>query len=448
LTASEIELVADAGAASSSSKWVLNCAASFAAGPYVIPHAKVDARSVYTNNAVNMAMRGFGALQVAVAYETQMHRLAEELDMDPVQFRMLNLLEDGDISLTGSPMPRGVGIRDCLQEAALAAGWRKSNGSWIRPSVAKSSSVHRKRGIGVACAYKNVGISFGWDDHAQAEVGLHLDDYGAISRVLVRIGASDVGMGVHTALAQIAARTLGVDVSKVKVALVDTAVVPFAGTCSASRHTYASGNAVKLACQRAVRLWQEALRNETGETMITAKYDYHCRSQRPTTYYDPETGMCDPHISYGYAAQIALVEADDQTGEIEVLKMWSSQDVGHVIHPEMVRGQVAGGIHMGLGYALTEEYLQSGGVSGTHGLSEYFLPTASDMPRELVSINVERPDPTGPYGAKGVGEIPTLPTAPAIAAAVHDALGVWVTKLPATPERVWLAMTREGDLDR
>jgi CO/xanthine dehydrogenase Mo-binding subunit len=445
LTATEIELVADAGAASSSSKWVLNCAASFAAGPYVIPHAKVDACSVYTNNAVSMAMRGFGSLQVTVAYETQMNRLAEELGIDPIAFRMTNLLEDGDISITGNAMPRGVGIKDCVREAALAAGWQRENGSWTRPSLAESSGPHRRRGIGVACGYKNVGISFGWDDHAKAEVELRLDDRGAISRALVRIGASDVGMGVHTALAQIAARTLGVDVAQVKVALVDTASVPFAGTCSASRHTYTSGNAVKLACQRAARLWQDGLRNETGETRITAEYDYHCRSQRPTTYYDPETGLCDPHISYGYAAQIALLEVDDETGEIEVLKLWASQDVGHVIHPEMVRGQVAGGMHMGLGYALTEEYLQSDAVSGTSGFSQYFIPTAADMPRELISITVERPDPTGPYGAKGVGEMPTLPTAPAIIAGVHDAVGIWLHRLPATAERVWLAMRDGGD---
>ena len=158
--------------------------------------------------------------------------------------------------------------------------------------------------------------------------------------------------------------------------------------------------------------------------------------------------MCDPHISYGYAAQIALVEVDDETGEIEVLKLWASQDVGHVIHPEMVRGQVAGGMHMGLGYALTEEYVQPEAVSRTSGFSDYFIPTAADMPGELVSITVERPDPTGPFGAKGVGEMPTLPTAPAIVHAVHDALGVWLTKLPATPERVWLAMAERGDPGR
>jgi CO/xanthine dehydrogenase Mo-binding subunit/aerobic-type carbon monoxide dehydrogenase small subunit (CoxS/CutS family) len=447
LTATEIELVADAGAASSSSKWVLNCAASFSAGPYRIPHAKVDAYSLYTNNAVNMAMRGFGSLQVAVAYETQMNRLAEELGMDPVAFRMMNLLEDGDVSLTGNAMPRGVGIKECLKEVALAAGWHRENGSWSGPSLVDSSKPHRKRGIGVACGYKNVGISFGWDDHAKAEVELRLDDRGAISRVLVGIGASDVGMGVQTALAQIAARTLGVDVGRVRVALVDTTRVPFAGTCSASRHTYTSGNAVKLACQRAVRLWQDALRNETGETTIAAEYDYHCRSQRPTTHYDPETGTCDPHISYGYAAQIALMEVDVETGEIEVLKLWASQDVGEAIHPEMVRGQVAGGVHMGLGYALTEEYVQQGAVSCTSGFGEYLIPTAADMPKEFLSIIVEHPDPTGPFGAKGVGEMPTLPTAPAILAGVHDAVGVWLDRLPATAETVWLAMGGRGAQD-
>jgi len=249
-----------------------------------------------------------------------------------------------------------------------------------------------------------------------------------------------VGQGVHTALAQIAAETLGVGVEKVEVALVDTAETPDAGSSSASRHVYLSGNAVMAACQLARDKWHTALRAEEGETHIEARYTFHGRVARPTTPFDPETGECDPHISYGYATQIALVEVDAETGEVGVLKLYSAHDVGRAVNPQMIKGQIGGGVHMGEGYALMEEYIQQKGVVKTRKFSEYFIPTVLDMPRELVPIIVEVPDPTGPYGATGVGEMTTLPTAPAILSAIHDATGVWIEELPATAEKVLMRM--------
>jgi len=273
-------------------------------------------------------------------------------------------------------------------------------------------------------------------------VELALDESGEIARVLVKLGASDQGMGAHTALAQIAAQALGVDYEKVRVALVDTSVVPDAGSCSASRHVYMSGNAVIRACQEAIRKRQEALRR--GERRVSAEYEYHGRSVRPTTPYDDDNGMCDPHIGYGYATQIALVEVDVETGQTEVLKVWAAQDVGKAINPEMVKGQAGGGVHMGLGYALTEEFIQKEGLVKTRRFSEYHIPTVADMPREFIPLIVEVPDPTGPFGAKGVGEMTTLPTAPAIISAIHDAVGVFIDNLPATAEKVWRAMQGES----
>ena len=442
LTAMEIELISDAGAYASTSTIVMANATSFAAGPYVVPNAKIDSCTVYTNNAVGMAMRGFGSTQPPVAYELQMDKLAEALGMDPVEIRMKNLFEDGSIAVTGNPMPPGVGMKETLRQAALAAGWREENGHWVRPDMPVVDG--KLYGIGVACAYKNVGYSMGFDDKATAVIELSLDESGQIERAVVKIAASEVGQGVHTALAQIAAETLGIEVEKVNIALVDTADTPDAGSASASRHVYMSGNAVLAACQLANDKRRAALRVEEGQTHVEARYTFHGRHARPTTPFDPETGECDPHISYGYATQIALVEVDAETGEVGVLKLYSAHDVGRAVNPQMIEGQIGGGVHMGQGYALMEEYVQQQGVVKTRKLSEYFIPTVLDMPREVVPIIVETPDPTGPYGATGVGEMTTLPTAPAILSAIHDATGVWIEELPATAEKVLMGMKKSA----
>ena len=446
IIAVEIEGISDAGAYASTSIPVLNNAVSFMAGPYCIPNAKIDGYTVYTNNAVTMAMRGFGATQPPVAYEQQVDRLAQALGMDPVEFRLKNLLEPGSETVLGNRMPPGTGIKETLLQAARAAGWREEAGRWIRPDLGTPSAPYKRRGIGIACAYKNVGYSFGFDDRSTAEVELSLDESGRIVRVNVAIGAAEVGQGVHTALRQIAAEALQVDPDRVRIALVDTSRVPDAGSSSASRHVYTSGNAVLGACRLAYERWQKALREETGERTVRAAYTFHGRDLRPTTPYDPLTGQCEPHISYSFGTQIALVEVDIETGEVDLLKMWASTDVGRVINPPMVFGQVAGGVHMGVGYALTEHFIQEGGYVRTRRLSEYAIPTVLDMPRELVNVDVEVPDPTGPFGAKGLGETPTLPTAPAILNAIADAVGVRITDPPATPERVWRAL--QGKLSR
>jgi len=441
LTAMEIELISDAGAYASTSTIVMANAVTFAAGPYVAPHARIDGYTAYTNNAVTMAMRGFGATQVAVAYELQMDKLAEALGMDPVELRLKNLFEDGSIAITGNPMPPGVGMKETLRQAALAAGWRKKkeDGHWVRPEPLPSVD-NKLRGLGVACAYKNVGYSMGFDDKSTVVVELSLSESGQVERAVVKIAASEVGQGVHTALAQIAAETLGIGMERVDIALVDTVDTPDAGSASASRHIYLSGNAVMAACGLAKDKWHTALRAEEGQTRIETRYTFHGRHARPTTALDPETGTCDPHISYGYATQIALVEVDAETGEVAVLKLYSAHDVGRAVNPQMIKGQIGGGVHMGQGYALMEEYVQQEGVVKTRKFSEYFIPTVLDMPRELVPIIIEAPDPTGPYGATGVGEMTTLPTAPAIISAIHDATGVWIEELPATAEKVLMGM--------
>jgi len=437
LTAVEIEIVTDAGAYASTSIPVLSNATSFAAGPYVVPHAKIDTYTVYTNNPVTMAMRGFGSTQPPVAYEQQMDRLAEALGMDPVEIRLLNLLEDGAIAVTGNRMPPGVGIKETLRRAALAAGWREEGGHWHKPALAQPAAPHKRRGLGVACAYKNVGYSFGFDDQTGAMVSLELDEAGEIVTATVGLATCDVGEGVQMAMAQIAAETLGVPLERVRLAPIDTAQVPNAGSSSASRHTYISGNAVLRACQAARQKREEALLAESGQTHIEAEALYRGRELRPTTSYDPQTGLCDPHISYGYGTQIAEVEVDTETGEVDVLRLWAAHDVGKAVNPAMIVGQIEGGVHMGVGYALMEDYPLTDGRPHAHTLADYLIPTVLDMPREIVPIIVEVPDPTGPYGAKGVGEMTMLPTAPAIANAIADAVGVRPGVLPLTAERVY-----------
>lgn len=440
LLAIEAECVSDAGAYESTSVVVLSNALSFFSGPYHYPACEIDGYTVYTNNAPGMAMRGFGAAQAPVGYELQMNKMAQAIGMDPVEFRLRNALTEGSVRLTGNTMPPGTGARECLVAAAQAAGWKEQAGRWQAPDKSVASSTSRRRGIGIACTYKNVGYSFGFDDRSTARVHLRLGDDGSIVRALVRLAAVEVGQGVATALCQIAAEALDIPVESVRFAFVDTATSPDAGSCSASRHTYMSGNAVFLACEEALTKRAAVLRAETGDTTIDAEYTYRGMSRRQTTDWDPETGECSPHFSYGYGAQAALIEVDVETGVIDVLRVWSANNAGRVINPDMVYGQSAGGLHMGLGWTLMEEIVHRDARLCTRRLSEYYVPTALDMPAEFVDIQIEVPDPTGPYGATGVGETPLLGTAPAILNALADATGVYLDALPATPERVWRAL--------
>ena len=439
LVAIEAECISDAGAYESTSSVVLSNAVSFMGGPYHYPACKVDGYTVYTNNAPGMAMRGFGAAQAPVGYELQMDKMARALEMDPVEFRLKNALADGSERLTGNTMPAGTGMRDCLTQVARAAGWDEREGHWNRPSLGTPPS-HKKLGVGVACGYKNVGYSFGFDDKSTAHVHLSLDEDGEITRALISTAAVEVGQGVFTALSQIAAEALDVPAERVSFAFVDTASSPDAGSCSASRHTYMSGNAVYMACKTALAERDEMLRSGVRRSNVDAEHTYWGRSRVKTTDWDPVTGECDPHFSYSYGAQVALIEVDVETGQVDVLKLWAANDAGKVVNPAMAYGQSAGGMHMGLGYALTEEIIHQGGRLRTRRLSEYHMPTVLDMPREFVDIQVECLDPTGPYGATGLGETPLLPTAPAILNAIADAVGVYLDALPATPERVWQAI--------
>lgn len=426
ITAIEVDITADGGAYMSTSNKVLGNATLMCAGPYNIPHARVDARAVYTNRVPGGAFRGFGGPQGMFSAEMQVNKLAEALDMDPVEIRMKNALSEGDLMIVRTPMPGGVSIPQVISRCAEEAGWvRTEHGWWKEEEPEDPDKPHLKRGKGMACGFKNVGFSLGYEDNAWATIELH--GGAEIEEVVVRQAGADIGQGAHTAMVQMAAEAVGVDVDQVKLITADTERTLDSGSSSASRMTFMSGNSIRGAAEIALEKWRQEERPAVGT------YQYYAPS---TSDYDPETGESKPNFAYGYVAQVAEVEVDTETGEITVLDFVSTNDVGKAINPEQVEGQIEGGVAQGIGYVLTENFIQEEGYVKTELFSTYLIPSVRDVPLRMRSVIVEEPDPDGPWGARGMAEMPFLPVAPAVAAAVHDAIGVWFDDFPLTPERV------------
>lgn len=431
--AAEVEVVADGGAYAYTSTKVLGNATLMCTGPYDIENVKVDSYAVYTNNIPGGAFRGFGGPQGAFSAEIQMGRLAEALGMDPVEIRARNVLHEGALLSVGTPLPEGVSLPQVLEQCALAAGWQKTSQGWQRnhgdraswPSVSPAKGEHIKRGIGFACAYKNVGFSFGAPENSMATV--ELQGGGEIERVIVHHAGADVGQGAHTVMAQMAAEAAGVSVEKVEMVVSDTAVTDNSGSSSASRMTFMSGNAIKGAVEAALRKWQD----EERPAVATYKYE-----APPTSMFDAETGYSKPNFTYGYVTQAVAVEVDTETGHVHLLDVVSANDVGKAINLQQVEGQVEGGVVQAAGYAILENFVQKDGYVQTQHLSTYLIPTILDIPERIHPLILEYPDPIGPWGARGMAEMPFLPLAPAIVSAVHDALGVWYFEFPLTPERI------------
>ena len=425
LLAVEATLIADIGAYSSSSSAVLNNAVSMATGPYQVPNVKVDGYNVFTNNIVCGAFRGFGALQATFAAEMQMARLADALGMDPMVFRLKNALRDGSVLATQSVIPPAVSIRETMMHAAEAAGWTDQG----KPEPEGDALEHTLRGIGVASGYKNVCYSFGFPDKATALCELAGEQ--AIERAVVKIGISEVGQGTLGVIGQLAADTLGIPYEQVTVENADSSEVPEAGSCSASRTSFMAGNAVKITCEAALEAWQ------AGERPAVAQRTFR---PRPTSMFDPETGVCDPHVTYGYGTQIAEVEVNAETGEIRLKKVWAAHDVGKAINPMHVEGQIQGAISQAQGWTLLEDFIVQDGQIRTQSFADYLIPTVYDMPDEIHPLILEVADPQGPYGVRGVGEMPMLVLAPAILDAIHDATGIWFDRLPVKAEDLLLAL--------
>jgi CO/xanthine dehydrogenase Mo-binding subunit len=429
LVAAENEIIGDAGAYMYTTNKVLGNSTITSSGTYFIPNIKTDVYGVYTNNLPGAAFRGFGAPQALYMAELQMDKLAEKLGMDPVEFRMRNALRDGDTLGVGTPAPGPVSVPQVIEAAAQKAGWKKSSQGWKSPKAKQPEASHLRHGIGFATGFKNVGFSFGYQENSWARVELH--GKAEIEQVVVHHAGAEVGQGTHTVMAQMAAEALGVSFEKVNIITSDSATMGDPGSSSASRMTVMSGNAIKGAAETALKKWQAEERPAIAEYTFLAPQ---------TNHFDEETGHSMPNFAYAYAAQAAEVEVDLETGHVRLLRVVSGDDVGQAINPNLVVGQVEGAVVQAQGYAILENFQSRDGQVLTDQLSTYLLPTILDIPEKIEAVLLEVPDPVGPWGARGVGELPFLPLAPAIASAIHDATGVWINEFPFTPERVLRAL--------
>jgi CO/xanthine dehydrogenase Mo-binding subunit len=456
LTAMKAELLADTGAFASYGLAVCMRAAVHATGPYRVPNLAVDCRMAYTNNTWNGAMRGFGVPQVALAHEGQMDALAEALGMDPLEIRHKNALRAGDTTATGQVLKSGVGLVQCLERIRpIYDEWRTrlSDGPW------------HKEGIGLGCMFYGIGNT-GVSNPSTAQIEWRPD-----GRVVLYTGVAELGQGSDTVLVQLAAQRLGLEPDDIDLCRGDTDRTTNAGASSASRQTYISGNAVLAAADNLEALILKGARellggrhldldirgnlilekggqgrtlevkevarflaSEGSEVKAGGKFDPNFSA------LDPETGQGRPYAAYAYAAQCALVEVDIASGQVKVKEVAAAHDVGRAINQRAVLGQICGGVAMGVGMALMEEYH----TGSSDNLQSYHIPTAVDAPK-VTPLIVEEPEETGPFGAKGVGEPALIPTAPAVAGAVSRALNRPMRHLPINLERVMDALVNSED---
>ena len=417
-----------------------------ASGPYQIADYRADAKGIHTHCPPAGAFRGFGVPQAAIAQESLFDDLADNLRMDRLEFRIMNALENGSRTVCGQVFDQGVGIKACFE--ALRDGWEKERAD---ASVVNAQGGHIRRGVGVAAGWYGCGNT-SLANPSTIKAGVRAD-----GQIVLHQGATDIGQGANTVIAQIFASALGVPTSALQLIGGDTDVTPDAGKTSASRQTFVSGNAAKLAGEalRALILAQVnagpaatitpgdgTLLLQDGQSehaldvaaLPTDSEGYVLRAEET---YDPPTeplnadGQGAPYAQFGYAAQVAVVDVDMDLGTVAPVKFIAAHDVGHAINPLLVEGQVHGGIAQGLGMALMEEYIPG----RTENLHDYLIPTIGDIP-PIETIIIEEPDAHGPYGAKGLGEHVLIPTAPALLNAIKDATGVRITQIPATPARI------------
>jgi CO/xanthine dehydrogenase Mo-binding subunit len=444
LVAAEVELISDAGAYMYTSNKVLGNATVTCTGPYEFPNVQIDAYAVYTNNLPGGAFRGFGAPQGHFAAEMQMNKLAEALGMSPVEIRLKNILDDEKLLAVGTPIPGGVSLNRVVEKAARAGGWggdgrledwKAGSLQGARPSNLPSlqpSTLPILKGRGFAAGFKNIGFSFGYQENSWAKVMLEGD--ADIERATLFFAGADVGQGHHTAMLQIASEVLNLPAERIGLVVSDTAVTQSSGSASASRLTFMAGNALKGAAERALARWADE------DRPAVAEYTYLAPKTTPFAEVDGQPST--PNFAYGYVAQSVEVEVDTETGAIHVTRVVSADDVGKAINPQQVVGQIEGAVVQAQGYALLENFQMEDGYVLTPHLSTYLIPGVLDIPDRVDSIIVEHPEPRGPFGVRGMAEMPYLPLAPALIAAVHDATGVWFADFPLTPERVLRGLGR------
>lgn len=430
ITCVRMRILLDGGAYASSSTAVASNAASFALGPYRVDNALIEATAVYTNNPPCGAMRGFGAVQTCFAAEAQLDRLAAELGIDPVELRLLNALEPGDSLPTGQVVTGSLPTREVIRRAAALP---------IPPEEALPRDPLRlpggagnttrgegvRRGVGFALGFKNICYSEGFDDFCAARVVLRTD-----GSAIVHSAAAEVGQGVTGVILQVARTELGTN--DVTLAPSATASVGSAGSASASRMTWMAAGAVRDACRAAL---EEREQLGGGEVDVERVY----RHPR-TTPLDPATGQITgerAHVALAVAAMRVVVEADVELGLTRVVWVGTAQDVGRAVNPLAVEGQIEGGTAQGLGLALMEELVTRDGAILNASFTDYLIPTALDMPPVDIEL-IEEPEPDAPYGAKGVGEPPTVVSTAAILSALRDATGRALTRVPVRPDDICL----------
>ena len=460
----EARLVLDGGAYLSSSNAVVSNAACFAPGPYRVPNATVDAYAVRTNNPPCGAMRGFGSVQVCYGHEAQMDKLAAALHVDPVDLRLRNALRRYDRMITGQVLTGVVPVREVIEAAVglpMPAGRCLDDPALSLPGGAGLSAdlSDVSRGVGLAVSFKNIAYSEGFDDYASARVRLETDDSGSMTATIF-IATAEVGQGFVTLAGQIIAEELGP--VGVVLAQANTSDVGSAGSSSASRQTWMSGGALMLACAAVRRILSERAASELDEPAGVVIYDagelrstvsakrvtaaelltsvpidveevYH---HRPTVALDGD-GQGDAHLSLMFAAHRAVVDVDCGLGLVKVVQVSTGQDVGRALNPLAVTGQIEGGIAQGIGLAVMEEIILDQGRVRNASFTDYLIPTSLDMPDVLAAL-IEQPEPEAPFGAKGVGEPPTISSGPAVLAAIRAATGLELSRAPVRPEHIAL----------
>jgi CO/xanthine dehydrogenase Mo-binding subunit/aerobic-type carbon monoxide dehydrogenase small subunit (CoxS/CutS family) len=463
LTAIETELYGDTGAYASLGEKVMTRATTHSVGPYDVPHVRADCYAMYTNNPPAGAFRGFGVTQSAFAIESMMDMLAVELGLDPVALRRMNALRVGSVTNTGQELRESVGLIECIDK--VETEMRRLDGREdIFESQAGSTTPHLRQAWGFAGAYKNTGLGGGAPDKAGAEVQLYPD-----GMLEVRTSSAELGQGLVTVLQMIVAEEFSLHPDHVRVLVMDTDLTPDGGPTTASRQTYVTGNAARLAAQslRAAIVSTLAEKYDLPPELISFSDGLAHAGDRSIPLGNMVEEMClagqearalyeywapatlplgeggDMHFAFSFAAQAAEVEVNTFTGEVRVLRVIAANDVGRAINPLGLKAQVEGGVMMGLGSALTEHFIVEEGYVITDRLARYRIPSILHMP-EIISLVVEQPTKDGPYGAKGIGEIVSIPTVPAIANAIYNAVGVRIDRLPVDQEQIAKALEKSN----
>jgi CO/xanthine dehydrogenase Mo-binding subunit len=456
LLANKVKIIADTGAYASLGPTVLDVAVENCCGPYKIPNVAIDAYSVYTNNGVAGAFRGFGAPQVNFAIETNIDIIAEKLGIDPITIRKKNVLHEGETGPFGLRINGSVGIYETLVRAEKSTIWKNR-----RKYKSKQSASWRKIGVGVASAVK--GFGFGaLPDFAAASIQLT-----PAGKFIVGVSCPEIGQGATTAYAQIAAEALNCGIDEIYVVSADSELTPDSGTSSSSMALVRGGNAILAAALKMNELILKAagklLRENIQSLTVNQSFVKHVKNSKKSVSYatiakylqtadtdmkvvagynvprveKPVAGTIEiPHMSYMYSSAVALVEVDTMTGSTRVLKFFLSPECGRIINPQSYTGQCEGAVVQGLGFALTEDTQIENGVTRTDNFTTYIIPTIADIP-EIEIDPVETHEKIGPFGAKGLGEIGIIPVGAAVANAIYDATGARIYTLPVTPEKLY-----------